>query len=581
MSETEVMELVKAQSVTRPSPTPAYMSLAVLVLVPYGLLFPTFWGTPSFTVRVLGVIAALVHCLLSFAVVFPRRDKPAPPNDPVPWTYRRGRLRLPIGYARQRMREWVAEHPPLAYSVRWMGFTIPDHATEPNFLVVGAQGSGKTLLLKELMLSVFRLVEKGYGIRALVFDAKRDIVPFISKATSAQIHILDPLDARGEAWDMAADLMDPAAARHVASILVPEPQGQESRFWTESARLLLHGILHALILSVPGRWTLRDVLVFVRNPTRAKQLLTSFPLTADVLSLYGGTDVAALNAFQTLYATLAHLEPVAAAWEKAEKRFSLSRWMEEESIVVLGNDWMHASILSAINRVLFRRLVELVLTQPDTREAHTWFFLDELKESGRLEGLNQLMTNGRSKGARVACAFQDLRGLQSVLGEKEADEIVGLCGYTSFLRLSSEPTAEWASRVLGEIEFWQDSWTHGQYSSVTWSVVTKRAVLASELLSVSPPDNMRIWGSHLIPPVNMFVHMGRIPCDLQCTAIGPPKSAFVKRDKAHLTFGPWDDADWERLGLNQKRPTSGSHHLVDCKRVRFDESSDLIGGALT
>ncbi|GMU82454.1 MAG: hypothetical protein AMXMBFR47_23250 [Planctomycetota bacterium] len=547
-------------------------SVALLVFAVIMLLAAINPGRPDvlFIERWKSVSSAVLLVVLAVLRLRGREVEVSAPS-PIPVNYVRGRLRFPVRFVRQQLRALSLRNPPLAYSVQWLGLSIPDHATEPNFCLVGGQGSGKTTLLRELMHSVLRQIRSGSGVRALVSDPKRDMLPFIARFTDAPIHILSPFDARSIAWDLAADLRDSAAARHVAAILVPDSKSDQSQFFIHSARLLLHAILQALMLAAPGRWTLRDVIAFARNPERAKRLLTEFPLTADVLALYGGADITSLNASQTLYATIASLEPVAAAWERAPTRFSISAWMNTESVLLLGQDWMHASTLSAINRVLFRRIVEVVLNQPETRRATTWFFLDELKESGRLDGINQLMTNGRSKGARVACAFQDLRGLQSVLGEKEADEVVGLCGYLSFLRLASEPTAEWASRVIGEAECWEESYSFSQHNTTSRAVVARRAVLPSQLLSIPPVENMLVTGFHLVPQCGGLIHTQQRPTDFRdAVATYGAAPAFVERSPESLVLEPWLEDDWARLNIpSGASPTGQTATVADCRRIRF------------
>src|SRR5262249_53998029 len=108
--------------------------------------------------------------------------------------------------------------------------------------------------------------------------------------------------------------------------------------------------------------------------------------------------------------------------------------------------------LDAINRVLFQRLVELLLAQPEADGVRTYLFLDELRDAGKLDGLGRLLTKGRSKGCAAVLGFQDIEGLRDVYGERAANELVGQCGNKAILRLESPATAEWASQVLGEQE---------------------------------------------------------------------------------------------------------------------------------
>ncbi len=108
--------------------------------------------------------------------------------------------------------------------VKWGSYRLPAEAATEHFLFVGSTGSGKSVLIKMLMNSAFK-EQAADGTRAVVYDAKQDILPFLSHLVPQErIQILHPFDTRGWAWDIAKDVTSLLAARQIASILVPEPQ---------------------------------------------------------------------------------------------------------------------------------------------------------------------------------------------------------------------------------------------------------------------------------------------------------------------------------------------------------------------
>ena len=119
----------------------------------------------------------------------------------------------------------------------------------------------------------------------------------------------------------------------------------------------------------------------------------------------------------TVATKIAPYEVIAAAWDNATEKVSLTEFMKGEFVLVLGNDEETRTALDAINKVLFKRLSELILAGSETRTRQTWIFIDEVREAGNLEGLSRLMTKGRSKGACRAAVrirvisphFADLR----------------------------------------------------------------------------------------------------------------------------------------------------------------------------
>lgn len=289
--------------------------------------------------------------------------------------------------------------------------------------------------------------------RAIIYDAKLEVIPQLSgMELNAPVIILNPFDKRSVAWDMAADITEPATAKQIASIFIPEEKQASQPFFSDAARHLLEGVMVAFILTRPLKWTLRDVLVTLKSGSRLAAVLSSTPATKDLVETYLSHERESKSVIATLSTKLGPLDVVAALWESAEAKISLRDWLNSESILVLGNDEAYRSSLDVINQVIFKRVVELLLARPETTLGRTWFFLDEVKEAGNLDALGRLMTKGRSVGAAVVLGFQDVDGLYEAFGENQAKSILGQCATKVFLRLESPETAKWAESVFGEFE---------------------------------------------------------------------------------------------------------------------------------
>jgi hypothetical protein len=203
------------------------------------------------------------------------------------------------------------------------------------------------------------------------------------------------------------------------------------------------------------------------------------------------------------------LRPIAALWEHTSQKFSLNQWVKEESILLLGCEESLRQPLDAINRILFQRITELVLAQPESDTQRTWFFLDELKEAGKLDALPRLLTKGRTKGARVLLATQTIEGLRDTFGEKSADELVGMCGNKCLLRTDSHVTAQWMSTVIGDAEVrrWTESVTRGYNQgsrTMAEQILKMEAVLPSQMMHLRPPHNGRLFGYYISPEIGVF-----------------------------------------------------------------------------
>lgn len=455
--------------------------------------------------QTLGIIVVLVAA--GFVVLFPRRKKVESSH------FRGRRLASP------------KQGGPLTQGAGKSGLLIgrtflPANSAYSHVAVVGATGSGKTIIQRLLMQSTLPLIGRGLGHRALVYDAKQDVLSVLSgMRLPCPVHVLNPMDARSLAWDMAADITCPASALQAATALIPEAKNDSNPFFSAAARHLLYGAIVGSILTRDRDWNFSELLLTMRNPVRLRSLLES-TTTTDFLTQYFEHPATFQNILSTVLTHLCPFEVIAAAWQKSTNRICLTNWIQNESVLVLGNDEANRTSIDAMNRLIFRRLSELILTQPELRSEEsrrTWLFLDEVREAGRLEGLPRLLTKGRSKGAAVVLGFQDIAGLREVYGQNVADEIVGQCSTKVFLRLNSPETAAWASRVIGSREVIEGNRgsskdlrfsvsTLGRNSeSVSHSVATRPLVLESEFFGL-PETNPKngLTGFFLNPVTGVF-----------------------------------------------------------------------------
>lgn len=495
----------------------------------------------------LAPMAAAAAYALGSAILFGR-------TDPFRVEFRRGRKLISYADAVRRAATLV---PATDSGIYWGGLRMPSNAAVTHFCVAGATGSGKTVTLRLLMQSVLPAVGVQKDTRALVYDAKQDVVSLLhGMGLSCDVRILNPFDTRSWAWDMARDVTSPATATQIASILIAKEDGA-NRFFSDAAQHLLAGVLITLIRS--GKpWTFRDALLITGDPVRLRSALERDPYVRGLIQKYFNDERLLSNILSTLASKTMLYEPVAAVWEQAAKAgriLSLQDWVAGSFILVLGNDETIRAPMDAINKVLFQRASELLLAGTESASRRTWIFLDELAKAGKLEGLDSLLTKGRSKGVCVVLGFQDIDSLRDphLYGEKVAHVLVGMCANKAVLRLDSEPTAKWASGLIGEFEareYNRSETTGGSgkpSETMSAQIVKREAVLASELLSLSHPDRTGLRGYYIVPPLGVYSATFDFRPLLKDRA-GVPD--FVPRPVEEQYLSPWSVADEKRLGLS-------------------------------
>jgi hypothetical protein len=473
--------------------------------------------------------------------------------------------------------------------INFVDTLIPEENATTHFCFIGATGSGKTVCIRILMQSVLPVVRNNKVSdvkRALVYDAKRDILPVLHgivgpdnyyyEATH-KVVTLNPFDARSYAWDICKDITDLAHAQEMATILIPKEPNSTQPFFGNAARELLRGVITVFILS-GKRWSLRDVVCAMKSQARLAEVLASTPNTKHLPGLFLSHEETAKNIMSEIASRIGPYEVIAALWHQAEKQrrlVSLNDWLngDREFILVLGCDHTSKAAIDAINQVIFKRISELILDQDDDEsgKARTWIFLDEFVRAGKLDGVVELATEGRSKGAALVLGFQDINGARAVYGKEVAEEIVGQCSNIAILRLQSPDTADWASRLFGKYEraelkeTFQTGYSGEQETGGKSRVVEKvqrEAVLASEFLYMPPTSRTNgLHGVRYIPDIGRVAFpiegeklfgMGKTRSEWSGGLLWPKRQdekGVVPRDAAQQHLLDWSEDDFQRLGF--------------------------------
>ncbi|MBI1827320.1 MAG: type IV secretion system DNA-binding domain-containing protein [Planctomycetes bacterium] len=520
-----------------------------------GLLLWSFLPVLSFVLGLLGTCfpgyVEAVWCLAAagpFAIflaiqLFRFMDGPAMQ------TFRRGRRLLSFAEAETIAASLTDE---ASYRLDWGGMSLPETVSGGHFCVIGTTGSGKTVSLRLLMQSVLPQIRRGRGMRAVVFDDKRDLYSVVrGMGLTCPVVILNPFDGRSASWDMARDLhREPALATQIAATLIP--QHKEDSFFTSAARDLFAALLLALDAHANSRWTLRDALLCLSDMSFLKHLLESVPYTQHVAREYlvAKTETTATNVRQTISASIGALRPIAALWSQSRVSISLEDWAQGEYVLLLASDKSLGATMDALNRLLFQRAAELVLKY-GSEDQRTWLFLDETKEAGRFKALPTLLTEGRTKGARVVMGFQDINGMRAVYGQELANEITGMCANKALLLTDDAVTAKFESETLGDTEWLErmrSTSGDAKAGDTRWSenISQRSSVLPSEFMSLPPADRRRFFGYFTSRGVGAYGGAVWFAKRIAGRAQGIPD--FIPRPPSEQLLQPWTDADRSRLG---------------------------------
>jgi hypothetical protein len=450
-----------------------------------------------------------------------------------------------------------ADGEPITKTLFFGGLEIPESEATSHFLCLGTTGSGKTIIMRLLMQSTLPTIGDGSDKRALVYDAKQDALPTLAAiCPDAHTRTMNPFDARGVAWDLCADIREPRVAVEIAFTLIPSTH-ESQPFFSDAARHLMWGEMVSYMLS-GYEWTFADLLRGLSSPRRLKAILKKHPETRDLISAYFHDKRLLSNIMSTIATKMLAFGPIAAAWDDAKEKYSLTQWIEDESVLVLGNSEISRTAIDCLNRCVFKRASDLTLHQSESFTRRNYFFIDELSEAGRLDGLVSLLKKSRSKGGVVAISAQGIAGLRDdrLYGQHLTAELLAQIGNRFFGRIECPDTAEWASRLIGdqEIDQYTTSRTSSAQSNSTTTnqqIVTRRAVLPSELMSVEPcTAENGLTGYFMVRSAGCY--QATFPGEeLFSEALIPPDpnvADFVARPVAAQFLRPWTDAQAAKFG---------------------------------
>lgn len=500
----------------------------------------------------MGTLAALVLC------GFYRKYLIAVPDQ----RHLGGAKLVPLRKVKQIYRKLRSPRDP---GFLWGGVQIPAQEACTHFLVSGASGSGKTLTLRLLMQSLFATMNTGSNRRAIIYDAKRDMLSLLSgMEMDATVYILNPFDDRCVAWAIGRDVTTQADAQTLADLLIAKDlAGKEDQFFQDAALLMLQGMTRFFIKYAPGLWTLRDLVLGLDSLETAVALLGGDPEFRSTLTALG-TDKTADNIMSTVTVKLNRYRVIAALWDRAAKSISLSEWATSTSILILGRDNKAKTTLGALNRLIFTRAAQILLDSGEVQEPSTFIVLDELPSLGKVEPLQDLANEGRSKGVVLVLGFQSFKNLEQVYGSEAAHTITGQFRHKAFLKMDEPMTADWACKLIGQHRIIRQtsSYNHeeaignwltgtlnyGAKASKTEQIQTEYLVLPADLLNIPPVGKRQGLTGYYSTRANY------------CHTYSPRFLRKVLRPKGEMAdfipvpdhfqeLRPWDEQDWERLGI--------------------------------
>lgn len=376
-------------------------------------------------------------------------------------------------------------------NIELAGIPMPMTAHFLSHLIIGAPGTGKTIIL-------FDLVEQliANGDKVLIYDMKGTFASIFYNPK--RDILLNPFDVRSRGWNVFEEAKTKADFENIAHALIPHTKDSSDPFWTEGARILFRELCHKLYES--GQET-------KKLPTM-KQLnvLIHKESTKDIGKYLQGTNAASIfdeepeKHTKGIIAVLSVLAGFLHYLDDEKESFSINQWMTNESDI--GNLYITSGRYHKSIRPLLTTWIDIAINsvlQLEVKKANKkkiWFILDELPSLNKLPNLSYGMEVLREYGCSFVIATQSISKLQEIYHDKGVEVLSGVANTKVVLRNTSQKSAEWCSDILGsqEVRQYEESYSMGAHQlrdgvNVRKQLVTRKLVLPWEIMALKKTDS--------------------------------------------------------------------------------------------
>lgn len=355
------------------------------------------------------------------------------------------------------------------------GIPMPRKVENLHLLVAGATGTGKSVLMRDLIFSSLKR-----GNRAFIIDPNGDM---LSKFYQPGDIILNPYDSRTQGWVFYNDIRADYDWKRISRSIVPMSQDKNSEEWNDYGRLLLRETAKKLYSA--GATSIQEVFNWctIADDKDLRKFLTG--TLAE--SLFAGSSEAS-RALSSARFVLSNKLSEHTTMPRGD--FSIRDWMADPNGGNLFVNWredMAAGMKPLVSCWVDIFLQELLSLPPS--QARRWALsMDELASLDALSSLVDGLTKGRKNGAMIFAGLQTTAQLDYIYGQTMSQII-----RASFRNLvvlggskTDAQTAEDLSKALGEHEVERPDYTvshssGGRNTSDKVVRVRERVVMPSQI----------------------------------------------------------------------------------------------------
>lgn len=396
---------------------------------------------------------------------------------------------------------------------------LPYQLENRHVFIVGSTGTGKTTLLKNVLLKLRERNEK-----AIVFDIKGDYLScFYDKEKD---YILNPLDLRCANWNIFNDLKTDKLAYSFAASIIPEGFG-ENKYFNDAARDLFSDILCVLRRQ---KATNRDVWNVINSS--AAEIYETIKDFDGV----GKAHIQKLDSNQTagIISTLAQYTRIFKELANINGDFSLKNWLKyNNGFLFLTVPPNHLELLKPFISAVINILITEILSFPDDQNRRVFFIIDELGALQKIPAITNGLTLGRSKGLSFWVGIQDFGKIDQKYSRSIRETLWNNCITKIIFRTDAPDTCQYLAQAIGQAEIEESKKSHSMGVednrdglSIARHTLVKYALLPSQIQQI--PDLTAI--------VKILNFEPAYPCQIEIPDIQSSVPGFIEVEEEMEKF---------------------------------------------
>lgn len=357
--------------------------------------------------------------------------------------FQRGAQIYKISYVRKLIKKFNKQNKYKAYNIA--GMPYPAYGEMQHSLIIGANGTGKTALISDIVEQI-----RIRGDKAIIYDKKCDYLQWFYDTKLD--FILNPFDQRGQDWNLLNEITHIGHIKSIAQAFIPKKSfyAEGNEIWDEAARITLSAILEKFmneqkhytnqaIIQAILQQDLKTVTKLVKNTYAQHTLSLDSPKTAS----------------SVLFVLASHLNSLRLINGNKETSFSIKQWLENKnrnSILFITSQENFTSELIPLQAVWFEIIINHLLSGPQNNQQKTWIILDELPTIQKIPSLAKGLAVSRSYGGCFVLGMQNIAQMKEIYGHNMTQDISSECNTRCMFKTNDPDTAKWMSANIGETE---------------------------------------------------------------------------------------------------------------------------------